>query len=114
MCSSVSTRVFGWQLVARNRQEYIDMGKALALQSKISRKGSQHLLTRFHLQLETGRVESVLFDIDSYVRSYESLMSAVWDKYMSNIDGASASSTSGTSNRNTANLGLHHVAVVRR
>ena len=73
-------------MVARNREDYIELAKALSRKSSRKSKSASSPLQK-HLgnlreALEIGRATSHLFDIDSYVRSYEALLGAAWDDFV--------------------------------
>jgi hypothetical protein len=72
------------KLVARNRDDYVDLALALARPSQspaaaVRRPGRRRGLGGLRKALVRGRGSSALFDIDSYVRSYEALLAAAWD-----------------------------------
>ena len=99
------------QLVARTRQEYVDMAKALSRPTKL-RHGSP-VLPKLRSLLESGRAKSALFDIDSYVRSYESLMAAAWDDFGLSTGGVSESKRPLKTGSADAAAGRLHNIIVR-
>ena len=101
--------------MARNSKDYVNLAMTLSRKSSKRNASKRIELKDLHLALEHGRTQSPLFDIDSYVQSYEKLLTAAWNDFIYNGEDKYSSRTDlKTGDGDNLKSGLHHIVVASR